>query len=87
MDQNEIILKIGSMEGKLDLAINMLARLDSSFHALESGRLSKLEVDFATLHTNVASKARNQAIVISIIASIIGSVASGLILFLLLHIR
>jgi len=48
-DLPDVERRIGNLEGKMDLMIAGLDRLDSRFISFESGRLSTLEVKFATL--------------------------------------
>jgi hypothetical protein len=78
---------IGRLEGKMDLLITMVDKLSDAFHTLESGRLSELEVKFATMATEVETKAKMSALWWALLASIVTSVTSGIILFLILHVR
>jgi len=80
---HEIGRAIGRLEGKLDLVIDNVAFLKTSFETMEKGRLSKLEVVFATLQTEVNLKARNTAFYTGIIASIISSIVSAVVLYAL----
>ena len=40
---------LGRLEGKLDLIIKDVSELNASFHELEQGRLSRLEIQFSNL--------------------------------------
>lgn len=71
---------LGRVEGKLDSTISMLADLKAGFDQLEKGRLSRLEVQFATLSTEMASKARNWAALWAIAASIVSSVVAAILI-------
>lgn len=85
MENQEIYLKLGAVEGKMDLVVSSIAALKESFDQMEKGRLSRLEVAFATLDTEVGTKAKNSAMWYSASMSVLGSVVSGVILYLLLH--
>jgi len=84
MAQENLQRALGRVEGKVDLVVQSIADLKNSFEKMEQGRLSKLEVDFATLHTNVTGSANNHAIWTAAIMTTAGSIVSGIILFLLL---
>ena len=76
---------IGRLEGKLDLVVTSITGLQSAFDTMEKGRLSRLEVSFNTLQTQVSLKAKSSALWYGLIASASTSVISGVILYLLLH--
>ncbi len=49
---------LGRLEGKMDLMCTSVNNLAASFENLEKGRLSRLEISFAELNTNVKDKSR-----------------------------
>ena len=77
---------IGRLEGKVDVVIediklisdNMTA-LRASFDILEKGRLSNLEVSFASLQAKVQERARNTALIYSGTISFAISILSAII--------
>lgn len=71
---------LGRVEGKLDSVISVVTDLKSSFDSLEKGRLSRLEVAFATLHTEVSVKAKNSAMWSATIISVVVSVVTAIII-------
>ncbi len=77
-EPNGIERSIGRIEGKLDLMINTITDLKTSFDSLEKGRLTRLEVAFNTLQTEIEYKAKSvatwRALVFSIIASVISAI-------------
>lgn len=75
---------IGRLEGKLDSVIKLVGDLGASFDAMEKGRLSRLEVQFATLNTEVEAKAKLSSIWYAALMSIFSAVISGTILFFVL---
>lgn len=70
---------LGRVEGKLDSLIVAVGSLQGAFDALEKGRLSVLEVKFATLNTEVAATARNKAALWAVGASIISSFVAAIL--------
>lgn len=80
VNNSELIRAIGKLEGKMDLMVNSVSNLASSFESLEKGRLSRLEIGFATLNTEVKDKARNTAVWSGAIVAIIVSVATAVII-------
>lgn len=84
MEHDELNRALGRVEGKLDSAISIIGDLRAAFDQLEKRRLSRLEVQFATFSTEVATKARNWAALWAIAASVIASVVSAIIISQLL---
>jgi hypothetical protein len=87
-DSQNLERSIGRLEGKIDgLAIGMgslkadVVSLSNDF----SGRLSRLEISFATLSTEVSVKAQSKAIWISAGMSFIVSVVSAMVIYLIIH--
>lgn len=72
---------IGRLEGKLDSVVSMVGELKGSFETMEKGRLSKLEVQFATLYAELSVTARNSAAVWAVAASVIASIISALSIY------
>lgn len=81
---------LGRLEGKVDSIVNMMqgmqgevTSLRNDFGTMEKGRLSRLEVQFATISTEVGVKARSQAIwasaTISLSIAIVAAVAAALL--------
>ena len=62
----QLLVKIGSLEGKMDLALKNITELNASFHELEQGRLSKLELQFSNLTGKLAIISAVVSIIISI---------------------
>lgn len=92
MGTDSVERSIGRLEGKLDSAILAMGgirgevkSLRNDFMHMEKGRLSKLEVGFATLETTVQIKARSSAIIWAIGASIFTSVVSGITIALIIR--
>lgn len=81
---SEVIRAVGRLEGKLDSMVAMVAELRGDFENMERGRLSKLEVEFATVRTNLSSEMKWNGTVTAIGASIVGSVITGIILYLVI---
>ena len=85
MGTDSVERSIGRLEGKLDSVITIVGSLKEAFDSLEKGRLSKLEVAFATLETQVSLKAqdsaKSSAMIYSIVASIISSVLAAFIVW------
>ena len=82
---------IGRVEGKLDGVLTLISNTQSEvrglrddFGTMEKGRLSKLEVMFATLETTVSVKARNSAIWMAAGISILTSVSAAIVIYLLI---
>lgn len=71
---------IGRLEGKLDSMVSSVQALSSSFENLEKGRLSRLEIAFAEIKTEVNDKSRNTSFWTSAVVSVVMAV---LIAFLL----
>ena len=74
---------IGRLEGKLDTVVTIVTDLKAQFDVLEKGRLSGLEVSFATLNAEVGTRAKNTALWTGAIVSICVSIASGIIIYIL----
>ena len=72
---------IGRLEGKLDSVISLVADIKGAFEKMEKGRLSVLEISFATLKTEVEVKTRSSAVIISAVISILVGVSSSFIIF------
>ena len=85
MEQVDLERAIGRVEGKLDLVVTSISELKNAFDTMEKGRLSRLEVLFATLETQISVKARSTAMWTSAALSILTSVAAGVIIYLILH--
>ena len=83
---------LGLLLGKIDgihLTVTSICgevkSLRDDFGTMEKGRLSKLELNLNTLETTLSAKAKNQGFWYAIFASILASVISGVILYLLLN--
>lgn len=74
---------MGRLEGKLDSIVNIVADLKGAFETMEKGRLSRLEVAFNTLQTEIAVKSKNTTIVWSAVISVATSVAAAVVIHLL----
>ena len=72
---------LGQLEGKMDSMISTMERMANSFDSLEKGRLSRLEVLYATLSTEVAEKAKHTAGWTSAFISVAISAASMIIAY------
>ena len=88
MPPNNVERSIGRLEGKIDGMVmdiqnvnQSMTNLKSSFDVLEQGRLSGLEVRFATLQAEVSLKAKNTAMWASSIVAGAISIISGAVLF------
>lgn len=82
----------GKMEGKIDGLTTHVTDLKGSimslqqdFQTMEKGRLTQLEVKFATLSTEVAYSAKNISFYTAIAASVASSVVAGVILYFLVQ--
>lgn len=82
----------GRMEGKLDSLTTSITDLkgaivgvQNDFATMEKGRLTRLEVNFATLQTETAYRAKTAAIITGIITSVLSSVVAGTILYAIAH--
>lgn len=78
---------LGRVEGKLDSVITEIGHargevksLRDDFGSMEKGRLSTLEVRYATLETTVSLKAKNSAMVWAAVMSIAASVVAALVI-------
>ena len=78
---------IGRLEGKMDSVLTMISEvkgdvtsLRNDFGTMEKGRLTALEVKFATLTTEITTKAKNMAIYVGIAVSIVSSVVSAVVI-------
>lgn len=71
---------IGKLEGKMDMMVSSMNALSASFDSLEKGRLSRLEINFAELNTNVQDKAKNTALWTSGIVTLIVSTVIALVI-------
>ena len=80
-EQEHLERSIGRLEGKLDSVVTMVAGLKDSFETMEKGRLSRLEVSFATLKTEVEIRVKNTAMVSAAVTSMVVTVVAGLILY------
>ena len=81
---------IGRLEGKVDGITNdikimseSMNALRASFDILEKGRLSRLEVNFATLQAEINTRAKNIALWAGAIVSGCISIVSGIIIYVL----
>mgnify|MGYP001585274017 CR=1 FL=1 len=81
---------IGRLEGMMAAIHSLVSEtrgdvksLRNDFMEMEKGRLSRLEVAFATVQTEVSLKARNTAVWFALVSSIAASVITGTILFLI----
>ena len=81
---------IGRLEGKVDGIVgdiktisDSMNALKSSFDVLEKGRLSNLEVSFASLQAEVQVKAKNTALWAGAIISVSVSVVSGVLIYII----
>ena len=83
MENHELERAIGRLEGKMDSLIATLQGLTQAFDLLEKGRLSRLETNFATLQAEVKERARTMSLWTSFIVSIIVSLVSIGVSFLL----
>ena len=86
MSSDSVERSIGRIEGKLDSAIVAVSQvggevksLRDDFATMEKGRLSRLEVSFASLETTVNLKAKNTAMFWGTIMSIIASIVSAIL--------
>lgn len=68
---------LGSLEGKMDMIVTSMNALAASFESLEKGRLSRLEIAFATLKAESADKARDSALWTSSIISLCIAIISA----------
>lgn len=87
------LLLIGRLEGKMDLMVQAVNALSSSFESLEKRRLSRAEIAIAEMKTQYGlatqeaqTKAVWMAIFVSAVLSVVGGVAVTLILKLVFHI-
>jgi hypothetical protein len=78
---NQFARALGNLEGKMDSMIITMERMANAFDSLEKGRLSRLEVLYATLSTEVAEKAKHTAGWTSTFISVAISVASAIIIY------
>jgi hypothetical protein len=76
---------LGRVEGKLDLALTAISALGASFDALEKGRLSRLEVQFATMETTLRVEAKSTATRNAVLWSLVTSSVSGIAILLVVH--
>lgn len=88
MGMDSVGRSIGRIEGKLDAAIASIGNVASEvkslrddFSTMEKGRLSRLEVAFATLETTASLKAKNSAVIWSALISVSTSIVSAIIVF------
>lgn len=81
MEDKNVERSIGRLEGKLDSVISLVGDLKGAFEQMEKGRLSVLEISFATLKTEIEVKARWSAMLMSMIISILVSVISATVIF------
>lgn len=89
MEPQDIVYRLGEVGGKLDSAINAIGIVGSEikslrddFQTMEKGRLSRLEVTFATLETTVSLRAKNSAIVWAGGMSVVTSVVTAVLISL-----
>lgn len=89
MEPQDIVYRLGEVGGKLDSAINAIGIVGSEikslrddFQTMEKGRLSRLEVTFATLETTVSLRAKNSAIVWAAGMSVVTSVVTAVLISL-----
>ena len=82
---------LGRLEGKIDGMMLLVGEVKSDvnqlrtdFSEMEKGRLSRLELSFNTLKTETEYKAKQHAMIVASIASVAGSVISGVILYALI---
>ena len=80
---NETLKSIGRLEGKMDMLVASMSGLAQSFDNLEKGRLSRLEIAFASLQAEAKQDARHISSWTSSIISVIISVISALIIYFL----
>lgn len=87
-EHNSLERSLGRVEGQLNslvAVVNTLSAnitsLSNDFATMEKGRLTALEVKFATLSTEIELKAKNSGMVSGAIISVIVSVASAFILY------
>lgn len=75
---------LGSLEGKMDMMVSAMNGLAASFDSLEKGRLSRLEIAFATLKaettTEAALQSRRVAVFTSAAVSIIVAIVAAVII-------
>ncbi len=76
---NNLERSIGKIEGKLDAVVAAVHEMKSSFDSLENGRLSRLEIAFATLQAETTMRAKTVAIWIASGVSIAVSLISALL--------
>lgn len=88
MEEGDFERAFGRLEGKLDSVVGIVAELKGDFAKMERGRLTKLEVAFATLKSELSastkSEANKSAMWASIISSIVSSVIAAVILYFIL---
>jgi len=91
MESPDIIFKLGEISGKLDstgaavISVgNEVKSLRDDFNTMEKGRLTRLEVSFKSLETQVETRAKSSGFWYAIFASASASVISGIVLYALL---
>lgn len=67
MDEQNINRSIGRLEGKVDLVIGQMTKLEGAFSTLESGRLSRLETEVAGLIVKMSLIAAGIPIIVSLV--------------------
>ena len=75
----DVSRSIGRLEGKMDSLIVAVGSLQGAFDTMEKGRLSVLEVKFATLHTEVTTKAKSSAALWAVAASVVSSFVAAIL--------
>ena len=91
--QNENVERsIGNLEGMMSGMLTSLSQIHNDlkalrddFNTMERGRLTRLEVAFNTLQTEIEVKAKSVATYRSVLASIVAATVSGTILYFLLE--
>ena len=75
-----LILLVGKLDGKLDMVVSSMTALAASFENLEKGRLSKLEIAFASSIGEAQANAKTTAIWVSVLVSLGVMIAGAFII-------